>query len=65
MSHFNGQHLKALRRSEKISRVDFAEDMSYSEHTIVMWEQETRSPSFDMVVEIARYFNEPIENFVK
>lgn len=65
MSHFNGQHLKELRRSKKLSRFEFAGDMNYSMYTLRMWEQETRSPSFDMVVEIARYFNEPIENFVK
>lgn len=50
------QKLKELRDEHNLSQKKFAQIFEYSQPTIAMWENSTREPGLDTIVEIALYF---------
>ncbi|MFP4372460.1 MAG: HD domain-containing phosphohydrolase [Halanaerobium sp.] len=56
MQEFSSR-LKKIRKSRKLSQKDLAEDLGYARTTIANYEQNTRIPSLETILEIADYFN--------
>lgn len=52
-----GKELKRLRNERGLLQSDLAEAFSVSQSTIASWENGSRQPGIDLVLQIAAYFN--------
>ena len=51
-----GQFLKTLRNQKSITQAELAEILGVSNRSISRWENGTTMPDFDLVIELARYY---------
>lgn len=51
-----GQFLKALRCQKSITQAELAEMLGVSNRSISRWENGTTMPDFDLVIELAKYY---------
>lgn len=52
-----GEKLKALRTAKKMSQKELAERIGIAKSVISFYESGDRSPSYDVLIKIARIFN--------
>ena len=55
------KRLKELREDKGVSRQELADALFVSVRLISYWENGLRECSFDMLIKIAKYFNESID----
>ena len=48
--------IKELRKTKKLTQVEFARIFQISNGTIAMWETDKRQPDFNMLQKLADYF---------
>ena len=58
------QRLRALRESDKLSQIAFAEKIGFSQAAISSWENNTREPGIEALLRIARFFNVSVDYLV-
>ena len=58
------QRLRALRESDKLSQITFAEKIGFSQAAISSWENNTREPGIEALLRIARFFNVSVDYLV-
>lgn len=51
-----GERIKELRKTKKLTQVEFARIFQISNGTIAMWETDKRQPDFNMLQKLADYF---------
>lgn len=51
-----GQFLKTLRSQKSITQAELAEVLGVSNRSISRWENGTTMPDFDLVIELAKYY---------
>ena len=51
-----GQFLKSLRSEKSITQAELAEMLGVSNRSISRWENGTAMPDFDLVIELAKYY---------
>lgn len=51
------EHLKQLRKDNKVSQKKLAEYLNVSQNAVFQWENEKCEPSIDMIEKIAKYFH--------
>lgn len=51
-----GQFLKTLRSEKSITQVELAEVLGVSNRSISRWENGTTMPDFDLLIELAKYY---------
>ncbi len=51
-----GQFLKSLRSEKSITQAELAEMLGVSNRSISRWENGTTMPDFDLVIELAKYY---------
>lgn len=56
-----GRNLKKLRMEKGLSQQKMGEDLGFCNQTISFWENGSREPDLDTLVEIARYFQISLE----
>lgn len=54
---FRGEKLKALRTAKKMSQKELADRIGIAKSVVSFYESGDRSPSYDVLVKIARIFN--------
>lgn len=54
--HLFGDRLKKLRTSKELSQEDFGEIFGVSKGTVSSWESSRTEPSYETMLEIAKYF---------
>lgn len=52
-----GNRLRELRLSRELTQADFANAINLGESTISFYESDKRSPDYETLVKIARFFN--------
>lgn len=52
-----GQFLKSLRSEKSITQAELAEMLGVSNRSISRWENGTTMPDFDLVIELAKYYD--------
>lgn len=52
-----GQFLKALRNEKSVTQVELAEMLGVSNRSISRWENGTTMPDFDLLIELAKYYD--------
>ena len=57
-------HLKNLRKSNKITQKQLAQDIGASERGIQQYELGERKPTYDMLIALADYFNVSLDYLV-
>ena len=58
------ENLYALRTHESLSQKELAEKLGVAQASINYWEKGQRTPSIDMVVLIAKYFNVSLDDLL-
>lgn len=53
--------VRELRRERKLRQSDLAEDLKVSRQTIIAIENYKYSPSLELALRLARYFQKPVE----
>lgn len=53
--------VRELRRERKLRQSDLAEDLKVSRQTIIAIENHKYSPSLELAIRLARYFQKPVE----
>ena len=53
--------VRELRRERKLRQADLAEDPKVSRQTIIAIENHKFSPSLELAMRLARYFQKPVE----
>ncbi len=53
--------VRELRRERKLRQSDLAEDLKVSRQTIIAIENYKYSPSLELAMRLARYFQKPVE----
>ena len=53
--------VRELRRERKLRQSDLAEDLKVSRQTIIAIENHKYSPSLELAMRLARYFQKPVE----
>ena len=53
--------VRELRRERKLRQSDLAEDLKVSRQTIIAIENYKYSPSLELALKLARYFQKPVE----
>ena len=53
--------VRELRRERKLRQSDLAEDLKVSRQTIIAIENYKYSPSLELAMRLARYFQKPLE----
>lgn len=59
-----GLFIKELRKEKKLTQEQFAEILGVSNRSISRWENGNNLPDFDLVIEIAAYFDITIDEFL-
>ena len=59
-----GLFLKELRREKKLTQEQFAEIIGVTNRSISRWENGINMPDFDLVIEIAKYYDVSIEEIL-
>ena len=54
-------NIKRLRADYKVSQQEFADAMSVTQQAVAKWEQGVSIPQADRIMEIADFFNVPVE----
>lgn len=63
--YFNRAALKELRERDNITQQQLAEKIGVSCYNVIcMWEIGARTPSLDLLVEMARFFDVELEFFI-
>lgn len=52
-----GQFLKELRNEKSVTQVELAEVLGVSNRSISRWENGTTMPDFDLLIELAKYYD--------
>lgn len=52
-----GQFLKDLRNEKSVTQAELAEMLGVSNRSISRWENGTTMPDFDLLIELAKYYN--------
>ncbi len=56
-----GERLKELRKEKGLSQKEVADYLNISSITLLHYEKNQREPSFDLLVEISKYFGVSID----
>ena len=56
-----GEQIKQLRRSRKLTQSEFAERIRVTKSAVSAYENDTRLPSYDVLVRIARLFHVSVD----
>lgn len=59
------QKLRSLREKDGISQSRFAQEIGFSQAAISAWENNTREPGIEALIQIAKYFNISVDYLVK
>ncbi|MBE5743981.1 MAG: helix-turn-helix transcriptional regulator [Clostridiales bacterium] len=59
-----GKKLKELRMEKGISQQKLGEELGFCNQTISFWENGSREPDLDTLVEISRFFGVSIEDLL-
>ena len=59
-----GAFIKELRNEKNLTQEQFAEILGVSNRSISRWENGNNMPDFDLVIEIANYFDITIDEFL-
>lgn len=59
-----GMFLKELRKEKGLTQEQFAEILGVTNRSVSRWENGVNMPDFDLVIEIANYFDVSIEEFL-
>ena len=59
-----GQFLRKLRNEKKLTQEQFAEIIGVSNRSISRWENGVNMPDFDLLIQIADYFDVSIEEIL-
>lgn len=57
MKNTFGSRIKELRESKGLSQIEFAKNFNVTKQTISAWEKNLQETDFNMLIEIALYFN--------
>ena len=52
-----GEKLKELRKTKNLTQTDIAKMFNVTDATVSTWEVGKAQPSFDILIELAKYFN--------
>lgn len=58
------KNLQKLRLERNLGQEELAEILNVSRQTITNWENETARPSYEKLIEIADFFNVPIDYLI-
>ena len=58
------QKLKLLRKRDELSQIRFAIDIGFSQAAVSAWENGTREPGIEALVQIAKFFNVTVDYLV-
>lgn len=58
------QKIKELRKRDELSQISFAENIGFSQAAISAWENGTREPGIEALIQIAKYFNVSLDYLV-
>ena len=56
-----GRKLKELRFKNEITQVEFAKLLGVAQQTVGSWEKEKSAPNYELLKQIAKYFNVSID----
>lgn len=59
-----GQFLKELRTEKKLTQEQFAEIIDMTNRSISRWENGVNMPDFDVLIQIAEYFDVSVEEIL-
>ena len=59
-----GQFLRELRTEQKLTQEQFAEIIGVTNRSISRWENGVNMPDFDVLIQIAEYFDVGIEEIL-
>ena len=59
------ENLIALRKKSGLTQSEMAEKLNYSDNTISRWERGDVVPSIEMLDEVAKLYNVPLESLIK
>lgn len=59
-----GTFLKELRKEKQLTQEQFAEILGVTNRSVSRWENGVNMPDFDLVIEIAKYYDISIEEFL-
>ena len=60
-----GKHLKELRTEKALSQEKLGELLGFCNQTISFWESGSREPDLDTLVQIAHFFEVPLEELLE
>lgn len=59
-----GENIKKLRTSKKLTQLELAERIHVTKATISAYENDTRQPSYDVLIKIAQLFHVSTDNLL-
>lgn len=59
-----GQFLKMLRSQKSVTQAELAETLGVSNRSISRWENGTTMPDFDLIIELAKYYEVEVEEIL-
>ena len=64
-NNYLGKKLKELRIEQGISQQKLGEALGFCNQTISFWESGSREPDLDTLLQIAHYFNIPVNELLE